>query len=139
MSNAAFRMLGWGLELAGLILLATGCVLAWAHWRRTRGWRTALGTVVDQAVRAPTPGNPYDFPVVEFTSDDGRKHRCESDTGRYARPLATGTRVDVLHDPMRPERAVVDRFADRWFAAAGIVGLGLIALLVGLMFVTLAR
>ncbi|WP_353847479.1 hypothetical protein [Accumulibacter sp.] len=40
---------------------------------------------------------------------------------------------------MRPERAVVDRFADCWFAAAGIVGLGLIAFIVGLMFVTLAR
>ncbi|QKS27972.1 MAG: hypothetical protein FAZ92_02338 [Accumulibacter sp.] len=67
MSNAAFRMLGWGLELAGLLLLVTGCVLAWGHWRRHRGWRTALGTVVDQAVRAPTPGNPYAFPVVECT------------------------------------------------------------------------
>ncbi|HRD89585.1 MAG: DUF3592 domain-containing protein [Candidatus Accumulibacter sp.] len=138
MSNAAFRMLGWGLELAGLLLLVTGCMLAWSHWRRTRGWRTAPGTVIDQAARAPTPGNPYDFPVVEFTSDDGRQHRFESNTGRYVRPLATGTRVDVLHDPMRLEQAVVDRFADRWFAAAGLAGLGVMALLLGLMFVTLA-
>lgn len=139
MSSAAFSMLGWGLETAGLLLVVCGCVLAWRHWRRTRGWRAAPGTVVEQVAVAVTPGNPYDFPVVEFTADDGRRHRFESDTGRYARPLATGTRVDVLHDPMRPEEAVVDRFADRWFAATALAGLGGMAIVVGLMFVTLAR
>jgi len=86
MSNAAFRVLGWGLELAGLLLLVTGCVLAWAHWRRTRGWRTALGTVVDQAVRAPTPGNPYAFPMVEHRRPWSHRLHRRSDV-RHARPL----------------------------------------------------
>lgn len=139
MSSAAFRMLGWGLEMAGLLLLVCGCVLAWKHWQRTRGWRAAPGTVVAQVAVAVTPGNPYDFPVVEFSTGDGCKHRFESDTGRYVRPLAIGTRVEVLHDPLRPEDAVVDRFADRWFAAAALAGLGGMAIVVGLMFVTLAR
>ena len=139
MSSAAFRMLGWGLEMAGLLLVVCGCVLAWRHWRRTRGWRAAPGAVVAQVAVAVTPGSPCDFPVVEFTTDDGRRHRFESDTGRYVRPLAIGVRVDVLHDPMRPEEAVVDRFADRWFAATVLAGLGGMAIAVGLMFVALAR
>jgi hypothetical protein len=139
MSLEMFRALGWGLSAVAVLLLAWGASLARRQWQRTRGWRMAEGIVVDQAVHALTPGNPYHFPIVEFVADNGRSCRFESSTGRYVHPIPVGTRVDVLYDPERPETALIDRFADRWFAAAGIAGLGLLALVIGLMFVALAR
>ena len=139
MSVEAFRMLGWGLSGVALLLLAWGARLAWRQWQRTRCWRTAEGIVVDEAVRAVTPGNPYHFPIVEFVAGNGRTYRFESGTGRYVHPVPVGTLVVVVYDPAQPETALIGRFADRWFAAAGIAGLGLLALVLGLMLLALAR
>lgn len=139
MSVAMFRMLGWGVIAGAVVLLVWGASLAGRQWRRTRDWQAAEGVVVDDGVHALTPGNPYHFPVVEFMAADGRRHRFESATGRYVHPVPVGTRVDVIYDPAQPANALIDRFADRWFAAAGIAGLGLMALVLGVMFVSLAR
>ncbi len=139
MTTEVFRMLGWGLGGGGLLLLAWAALLATRQSRRTRGWLRAGGEVVAREFRALTPGNPYYFPVIEFIAADGKPRRFEAPTGRFVRPDEVGACIDVLYDPAQPERAIIARFADRWFVAAFTAGFGALTLLLGLMLIGLTR
>lgn len=138
MSTEIFRAIGWGLGASGLLLLAWSLLMARRHSRQTLGWQRAEGKVVARETRQLTPGNPYHFPVIEFEASDGILQRFEATTGRWVRPDEVGDGVTVLFDPVQPSHAILARFPDRWAGPAFIAGFGVVALLLGLMLISLA-
>jgi hypothetical protein len=76
--------------------------------------------------------NHVAYPVVRFTTADGREVEMRGETGRDPPARRVGDVVEVLYDPADPERA---RIAG-WTHSGGFVGTLLI--LFGLVFVALA-
>jgi hypothetical protein len=132
-----FRALGWVLMSAGLLLVAWSALMVRRHVRQTQGWRSAEGKVVARETRQLTPGNPYYFPVIEFEVAEGTRQRFEATTGRWLRPDEVGDHVAVLYDPEQPSRAMLARFPDRWAVPAFVAGFGVMALVLGLMLISL--
>jgi hypothetical protein len=70
-------------------------------------------------------GWPEGYPTFEWFDRDGRRHRHTSMVRSQPGPRP-GTPVDVLYDPMRPERGQMDTFVQ-----SGRVFLLIAALLAG--------
>jgi Protein of unknown function (DUF3592) len=116
------------LGAASALLLLSGVVLAVAGTRvRARARRfeqravSVPGRVVDLRLRRGV-GEPGEggsllwFPVLDFSTIDGRTVRTEAMYGSVPAPARPGHQVRVLYDPQRPTRA---RIGDRTLASGG--------------------
>ncbi len=70
--------------------------------------------------------------LVAFTADDGRRITFRQRTPIAHSRLQAGESVTVLYDPVMPERAIVDRFWDRWGITAILFAIGAPFLAAGL-------
>ena len=89
--------LGWFLLGAGVFSLVKRLQRR-RRWRRTRGVVTAITKRFDGESWMRTP-------VVRFTTEDGREIEFAEAVSTNVTLLWHGTRVDVIYDPERPQRA----------------------------------
>ena len=117
--------------LVGIVLIAGG---AWLAWRRAAvAWRglAAVGQVVAFEERR-SDGDLHYLPVVSFRDQRGHPHRFTSPAGGADRRPPLGSVVNVRYLPEAPERAFIVSFLHMWAAPAGLLALGLGALLGGM-------
>ena len=125
----AFLVVGVATQIGALLLLRRPL-------RQLRAGGTTQGIVVsnEESMYASAGGQPslFFFPVVEFTTGEGRSIRFTSDSGRrIARPK--GSRVRVLYDPRNPEDASMATFSTLWMFPLVTALFGLPFLLAGLV------
>lgn len=125
---------------SGLFILALGVffVVGGVHtWRQGSAFGKravrAQGTVVELRYSAGVNGGRGTYaPVLEFRTQEGQPVRVESQSGDWPPVAQVGEVVPVLYDPNDPSSAVVDRRDPRdRFLAAGLIGVGGIAAIVG--------
>jgi hypothetical protein len=137
--NAARRR--WNVAIALLpIAIGTG-FLAGAgaaglrEWQIARHYARSIGHVVEIAETArssPTRTSLYSA-IVAFTTDSGRPIQFAQGSASSHPTLYEGEIVNVLYDPVTPERAVIDQFWDRWGLTAILFAIGTPLLVAGLV------
>jgi Protein of unknown function (DUF3592) len=121
-----------------LLLIVVGAVLTLGGIRelsrvlgiRRHGLRTE-GTVVD-VKETRTSTTPASYPVVEFTTAEGRTIRF---TSRVSLPIVieVGQAVPVRYRSDDPERAVIDTFIRTWALPVTLLLAGPTALTIGIL------
>lgn len=115
--------------LVGIVLLVGA---AWLAWRRAVvAWRgeAAVGQVVAFEERRGMEHERHYVPVVSFRDRRGNPHRFTSPAGSADRRPPIGSVVTVRYLPDAPEQAFIVSFLHMWAAPAGMLVLGLGALL----------
>jgi hypothetical protein len=118
----------------GVVFLAAGIPI-FVHKRRfVSRAASAIGVVRDLKSTEGTAGMQSYHPVVRFQTHDGRMVEFESDTGvpeeSSNRP---GRQVEVLYDPLNPEKAHIKTFFMLWGIPLFFSGLGAVFLVVGVL------
>ncbi len=104
------------------------------QWQIVRDYAHSTGHVVEIAKNARSPrarASLYSA-IVAFTTDGGRLITFAQGSASSHPGLREGEAVNVLYDPVTPERAVVDRFWDRWGLTAILFAIGAPFLAAGL-------
>lgn len=131
-------------EYLGLFFAVIGVVFVFVGIRGLRGTlsfrRRATqieGVVTD--VRARSSGTHRDgdadivyYPVLEFTTQDGRQVQTEARTGRSPAPAREGDRVTVQYDPEDPASADIAGSWSGLFLYGLFIVLGSIFTVVGI-------
>ncbi|RQR29072.1 DUF3592 domain-containing protein [Burkholderia sp. Bp9143] len=107
------------------------------QWQIARHYAHSTGHVVEIAETARssrTLTSLYSVSVA-FTTDSGRPVTFAQDSASSHPGLYEGEVVNVLYDPVTPERAVIDRFWDRWGLTAILFAIGAPFLVAGLFVV----
>jgi hypothetical protein len=86
------------------------------------GAEHATGTVIDLSEDSTSDGTVY-YPVVRFTTAEGRTVEFRSSTGSSS-PPDVGDRVEVLYDSDDPQDAKLSSFFDLWLWTIALGGLG---------------
>lgn len=74
---------------------------------------TATGTVIDVSQKTDSEGAVAFYPVVRFTTAEGRTVEFVSSSGSSSSG-SVGDRVEVLYDPDHPQDAQLSGFFDLW-------------------------
>ncbi|MGW2559280.1 DUF3592 domain-containing protein [Streptomyces sp. NPDC001514] len=82
---------------------------------------------------------PVAYPVVEFTSADGRRRTFRSSTGSNPPSYEEGERVEVLYRADSPEDARIKGFASLWLLPLVFGGSGLLIAGIGTAVATARR
>ncbi|WP_322026965.1 DUF3592 domain-containing protein [Burkholderia sp. BCC1977] len=107
------------------------------QWQIARHYAHSTGHVVEIAETARssrTRTSLYSVSVA-FTTDSGRPVTFAQGSASSHPGLFEGEVVNVLYDPVTPERAVIDRFWDRWGLTAILFAIGAPFLIAGLFVV----
>jgi hypothetical protein len=132
---------GSGSAGAGVFLLLGVVFLAFAipifvHRRRfVSRAASATGVVTDLKSTELQAGMQSYNPVVQFQTHDGRMVEFESDTGGPEESYPPGGQVEVLYDPLNPEKAHIKTFFMLWGIPLLFGGLGAVFLVVGVSWV----
>ncbi len=104
------------------------------QWQIVRDYAHSTGHVVEIAnnARSPRARTSLYSAIVAFTTDGGRLITFAQGSASSHPGLREGDAVNVLYDPVTPERAVVDRFWDRWGLTAILFAIGAPFLAAGL-------
>jgi Protein of unknown function (DUF3592) len=112
--------------------LLVACPVAFVHTERfVAGAEHATGTVIDLSRETDSEGRVTLYPVVRFTTADGRTVQFLSSSGSSS-PPEVGDSVDVLYDPDDPRDAQLSGFFDLWLFPLVFGGLGIAFTTVGL-------
>jgi hypothetical protein len=113
----------WPLVFVGVgLTCGVVCVVAWVRMRAFMSRAQRVPGVVTELIRSYSSSSGsgsssrggYTYrPVFQFRTYDGRDVRVESSVGSNPPSARPGQRVNVLYDPMRPERARLDTFVQR--------------------------
>jgi hypothetical protein len=78
------------------------------------------GRVVDYAMSGDTA-----YPIVEFTTQDGRRWQFEEDMGSDPPQFKLEERVSVLYNPANPREATINALENLWLLPAifGLFGM----------------
>ncbi|KAG8150930.1 DUF3592 domain-containing protein [Burkholderia catarinensis] len=104
------------------------------QWQIARHYAQSTGHVVEIAenARSSRARTSLYSAIVAFTTDSGRRITFAQGSASSHPGLYAGEAVNVLYDPVTPERAVVDRFWDRWGLMAILFAIGAPFLAAGL-------
>ena len=94
------------------------------------GAKQVPGTVVELESDWDDGSTTY-FPVVAFTTLEGRNVTFTASTGSNPPAFEPGEAVAVLYDPQDPQDAVIDAFFSLWFGPIIVGFMGLVFSLVG--------
>lgn len=118
----------------GTGFLASAGATGLRQWQIVRHYAHATGRVVElaQNTHLSGPHTSLYSAIVAFTTDSGRAITFAQGSASAHPALHAGEAVTVLYDPVTPERAVVDRFWDRWGLAAILFVIGAPFMIAGL-------
>jgi hypothetical protein len=104
------------------------------QWQIVHHYARATGHVVEIAKNARSARSRTSLysAIVAFTTDSGRRITFAQGSAASHPGLREGEAVNVLYDPVTPERAVVDRFWDHWGLTAILLAIGAPFLAAGL-------
>ncbi|EMN5133739.1 DUF3592 domain-containing protein [Burkholderia contaminans] len=104
------------------------------QWQIAHHYARSTGHVVEIATNARSARSrtALHSALVAFTTDSGRQITFAQGAASSHPGLREGEAVNVLYDPVTPERAVVDRFWDRWGLTAILLAIGAPFLVAGL-------
>ncbi|AOJ32899.1 hypothetical protein WJ16_15905 [Burkholderia metallica] len=104
------------------------------QWQIVHHYARSTGHVVEIAQTARTSRSRTSLysAIVAFTTDSGRQVTFAQGSASSHPGLREGDAVNVLYDPVTPERAVVDRFWDHWSLTAILFAIGAPFLAAGL-------
>lgn len=104
------------------------------QWQIVHHYARSTGHVVEIAknARSARPRTSLYSAIVAFTTDSGRQITFAQGSASSHPGLREGEAVNVLYDPVTPERAVVDRFWDHWGLTAILLAIGAPFLAAGL-------
>ncbi|HHT8996859.1 TPA: DUF3592 domain-containing protein [Burkholderia cenocepacia] len=104
------------------------------QWQIVHHYARSTGHVVEIAKngRSSRSRTSLYSAVVAFTTDSGRLITFAQGSASSHPGLHEGDAVNVLYDPVTPERALVDRFWDRWGLTAILFAIGAPFLAAGL-------
>jgi hypothetical protein len=123
---------------AAVIMLIVATLSSVNNIKQLRREKSVTGRVVDIVVQQEyideqgRTGEAYYFPVVDFTSEDGRRHAVQMSEGSSPPSHEVGDVVTVLYDPVNPSDARIKSFMGSmimWIlpGITGIIGLGFLA------------
>jgi hypothetical protein len=114
----------------GVLALAWGAIdlVRTVHFVRTA--EHATGTVVDVSREIDDDGDEFFYPVVRFTTAEGKEFEFKSDSGSNPASHSNGDEVDVLYDPDDPDDAQLSGFFDLWLFTIVPFGIGVVFLVV---------
>ncbi|RQR28355.1 DUF3592 domain-containing protein [Burkholderia sp. Bp9142] len=118
----------------GTGFLASAGAVGLRQWQIARQYAHSTGHVVEIAETGHSPRartSLYSVSVA-FTTDSGRPVTFTQGSTSSHPELYEGEIVNVLYDPVTPERAIVDRFWDRWALTAILLAIGTPFLVAGL-------
>ena len=129
---------GWG--AVAFLLLGVGflaiAIPIFVHRRRfVSRAASATGVVTDLKSTELQAGMQSYNPVVQFQTHDGRMVEFESDTGAEESSYPPGGQVEVLYDPLNPEKAHIKTSFMLWGIPLLFGGLGAVFLVVGVSWV----
>ncbi|MDN7589043.1 DUF3592 domain-containing protein [Burkholderia seminalis] len=104
------------------------------QWQIVHHYARSTGHVVEIAKngRSSRSRTSLYSAIVAFTTDSGRLITFAQGSASSHPGLHEGDTVNVLYDPVTPERAIVDRFWDRWGLTAILFAIGAPFLAAGL-------
>ncbi|WP_412525083.1 DUF3592 domain-containing protein [Burkholderia lata] len=104
------------------------------QWQIVHHYARSTGHVVEIAKNARSARSRTSLysAIVAFTTDSGRLITFAQGSASSHPGLHEGDAVNVLYDPVTPERAIVDRFWDRWGLTAILLAIGAPFLAAGL-------
>ncbi len=126
---------------AALVFVIIGFVLVYVGFyfyndireTRSKGIKTE-GTIVRYERRGPGTSNLRDMfavPIVRFYTKSGQEVIVEGkvdNTSVLQNLCEAGEQVEIIYDPANPQHAIINTFAELWFAPllAWLVGTGFI-------------
>ncbi|RQZ15601.1 DUF3592 domain-containing protein [Burkholderia sp. Bp9031] len=118
----------------GTGFLASAGAVGLRQWQIARHYAHSTGHVVEiaETTHSPRARTSLYSVSIAFTTDSGRLVTFAQDSTSSHPGLYEGEIVNVLYDPVTPERAVVDRFWDRWELTAILFAIGTPFLVAGL-------
>lgn len=123
--NAIMIVLGLGLAFGG-------GWFAYANASFLGNSQRATGTVVRLVAKRSSRGMTLYHPRVSFVAPrDGRTVTFTSRTGLWPSPFSVGQKVAVAFETAAPETAKIVSFWTLWFLPGCMIGLGLLALILG--------
>ena len=108
--------------IIGLGALAGGIIWGFRTQRFVSSAERADGIVTDLDMRSDSDGSAY-YPVVSFTTKEGKEVTFTSSTGGNPPPKRRGAEVEVLYDAANPEEAEINSFFALWFGPLLVGGL----------------
>ena len=119
--------------VGGLLFVAIGARIVQSAHRFLRTAHRVPGVVTDLRCRTGSSDSSGTwYPVLRFTTRDGRQVDTTAMYGTNPAPARTGERVTVLYDPQRPTRAALHGRVGGRLLGGGFVVLGAIFAAVGL-------
>ncbi|MGQ4386782.1 DUF3592 domain-containing protein [Streptomyces sp. SAS_270] len=144
----ARRWVMWGAIAFGALFLTVALILAGVSVSFLADAERAPGTVValewrndhnGASRKAREDDRPVAYPVVEFTSADGRLRTFRSSTGSNPPSYDRGEHVEVLYRADSPGDARINGFASLWLLPLIFGGIGLVFAGVGTAFAMARR
>jgi len=126
-----FLVLGVGALIAAVVTLVLTL-------RFVAGAERATGTVIDLSRETDSEGAVVFYPILRFTTAEGRTLEFRSSTGSSF-PPQPGDRVEVLYDPDDPQDARLSGFFDVWGLPIVLGFLGTVFTAVSVVFLRRTR
>lgn len=111
------RLLRWAPRLflvIGVVLLVVCPIFFVRTLQFVAGAERVTGTVIDLSRESDSEGTVTFYPVVRFTTADGRTVEFVSSSGSSPPSESVGDRVEVLYDPDDPQDARLTGFFHLW-------------------------
>ncbi|MGH3116925.1 MAG: DUF3592 domain-containing protein [Gaiellales bacterium] len=122
----------------GVVFLVVAAVTLVLTLRFVAGAERATGTVIDLSRETDSEGEVVFYPVVSFTTAEGRTLEFRSSSGSSF-PPQPGDRVEVLYDPDDPKDARLSGFFDLWGLPIVFGFIGAVASFVSVVFLRRTR
>jgi hypothetical protein len=133
------RFLGWVLVVVSAILLIAFVVSFVITRRFVDSATRAEGTIVKLIEARDSDSGPMYRPVFTFRDSNEVEHEVQSSVGSNPPAFKVGDQVKVLYTKERPENATLDSFMSVWFFPLVIGICGATHLVIGLVFLGLAK
>jgi hypothetical protein len=99
----------WIFALLGTFFVALGLTFAAPMVVQLFTYERAEGRVIDY-----TYSGDMAYPIVQFTTSDGRRWEFEEDWGSDPPEFKLEQQVDVRYDPANPRSAFINSFINLW-------------------------
>jgi hypothetical protein len=124
------KLLGLIFSSVGTILLSVSAFLFIHEKQFIEHAQTTSGKVIELGRSVSSNSNSRGsityYPVVEFTTADGKRVVFSSNFSSNPPEFEVGEEVEVYYEPEKPSGAEVKSFFSQWFAALLTGGMGLI-------------